>query len=311
MSTATVSAVAGAVTASTPLAPFSGTEGSYMLPHHAQEIERLHRQHLFMNTTTGGQLLVVPSIHEKKSLRVLDSGAADGFWLRDLPRQLPSHHLELYGVDIGSDLFPAPDESAIHKVELRSHDVRTPFPHSWDWSSKFDVINQRLLIWGIQSAEWPRVISNLVASLKPGGYIQLVEAEWIDPDNLADEKTRPQLRKQAALQEWSTASFGMDIHIAYKLEGLLRDAGLEDVRKVQFNHGYGALARSKDQRNVSAELWVECFRTLDEKIPEGGIPGVAANSKEFHEFLDALEVEIKTYGYQPKLNYVYGRKPLP
>jgi len=190
-----------------------------------------------------------------------------GFWLRDLPRQLPSHHLELYGVDIGSDLFPAPDESTIHKVELRSHDVRTPFPHSWDWSSKFDVINQRLLIWGIQSAEWPRVISNLVASLKPGGYIQLVEAEWIDPDNLADEKTRPQLRKQAALQEWSTASFGMDIHIAYKLEGLLRDAGLEDVRKVQFNHGYGALARSKDQRNVSAELWVECFRTLDEKIP--------------------------------------------
>ncbi|KAL9561587.1 hypothetical protein ACKAV7_014143, partial [Fusarium commune] len=142
------------------------------------------------------------------------------------------------------------------------------------------------------------------------GYIQLVEAEWIDPENLADEKTRPQLRKQAALQEWSTASFGMDIHIAYKLEGLLRDAGLEDVRKVQFDHGYGALARSKDQRNVSAELWVECFRTLDEKIPEGGIPGVAANSKEFHEFLDALEVEIKTYGYQPKLNYVYGRKPL-
>ncbi|KAF5565065.1 methyltransferase [Fusarium phyllophilum] len=310
MASATVSAVTGAATVSTSLAPFSGTEGTYMLPHHAQEIERLHRQHLFMNTTTGGQLLVIPSIHEKKSLRVLDSGAADGFWLRDLSRQLPSHNLELYGVDIGSDLFPAPDETAPYKVELRSHDVRTPFPHAWDWSSKFDVINQRLLIWGIQSTEWPRVISNLVESLKPGGYIQLVEAEWIDPNNLADEETRPQLRKQAALQEWSTATFGMDIHIAYKLEELLQNAGLEDVHKVQFDHGYGALARSKDQRNVSAELWVECFRTLDEKIPDGGIPGVAANSKEFHEFLNALEVEIKTYGYQPKLNYVYGRKPL-
>jgi hypothetical protein len=42
----------------------------------------------------------------------------------------------------------------------------------------------------------------------------------------------------------------------------------------------------------------------------GGIPGVAANAREFHEFLDRLEVEIKTYGYQPKLNFVYGRKPL-
>ncbi|KAF4333983.1 methyltransferase [Fusarium beomiforme] len=299
-----------ALASSTPLAPFSGTEGSYMLPHHAQEIQRLHRQHHFMNTTTGGQLLVVPTIHQSKSLRILDSGAADGFWLRDLPRQLPSHDLELHGVDIGSDLFPSATSDVSPKADLRRHDIRTPFPVSWNWSSKFDVINQRLLIWGIKSAEWPHVISNLVQSLKPGGYIQLVEVEWINPKSPADEKTRPQLRKQAALQEWSTESFGMDIHIAYKLEGLLRDAGLEDIQKVQFDHGYGALARVDDQRNVSAELWVECFRTLDEKIPESGIPGVARNAKEFHEFLDALEIEIKTYGYQPKLNYVYGRKPL-
>lgn len=152
-------------------------------------------------------------------------------------------------------------------MDLRSHDIRTPFPPSWEWTAKFDAIHQRLLIWGIKSAEWPLVISNLVSALKPGGYIQLVEAEWIDPENPALEATRPQLKKQAALQKWSTASFGMDIDIAYKLEGLLKDAGLEDVGKVQFDHGYGALAKADDQKNASAELWVECFRTLDEKIP--------------------------------------------
>ena len=65
----------------------------------------------------------------------------------------------------------------------------------------------------------------------------------------------------------ATAGFGMDIHVAYKLEGYLRDAGLEDVTTVQFDHGYGALAKAEDQKNASAELWVECFRTLDEKIP--------------------------------------------
>jgi hypothetical protein len=59
-----------------------------MLPHHAKEIERLHRQHEFMNTTTGGQLLVPQVIPQQPSLRVLDSGAADG-WLDHLPLQSP------------------------------------------------------------------------------------------------------------------------------------------------------------------------------------------------------------------------------
>ncbi|KAL4863814.1 hypothetical protein BDV12DRAFT_201748 [Aspergillus spectabilis] len=288
------------------VAVFVGTEGEYMLPHHAKEIERLRKQHVFMNSTTDGQLLVVPSINGSnypKPFRVLDSGAADGTWLHDLPRQLTGVDLELFGVDIGSNLFPNPSIA-----DLRAHDIRTPFPESWDWDNSFDVVHQRLLIWGIKSIEWPGVIRNLSTIIRPGGHIQLVEAEWINPDHPAPPETRPNLSKQAALQVWSTEAFGMDIHIAYKLENLLRDAGFEDVTKIQFDHGYGALARDPSQQNVSAELWVDCFRPLGEKIPDGGIPGVAANAAEFHEFMDALEAEIKKFGYQPKLNFVYGRK---
>ena len=61
----------------------------------------------------------------------------------------------------------------------------------------------------------------------------------------------------------------MDIHIAYKLESLLGDAGFIKVQKTQFDHGYGAKARSQDQQDASAELWVECFRSLDAKMPPG------------------------------------------
>lgn len=74
-----------AVTGSVPLPSFSGTEGAYMLPHHQQEIDRLTRQHRFMNSTTGGQLLITPNIKEKKELRVLDCGAADGKALKPPP----------------------------------------------------------------------------------------------------------------------------------------------------------------------------------------------------------------------------------
>lgn len=129
--------------------------------------------------------------------------------------------------------------------------------------NKFDVVHQRLLIWGIRSEDWPIVVHNLVQTLKPGGYIQLVEAEWINPQ---DPATLPQLKKQAILQEWSTKNFGMDIHIAYQLEDILRNAGLQSVTKLQYDHGYGLKAKAEEQRNGSAELWVECFRSLDSKI---------------------------------------------
>lgn len=57
---------------------FLGTEGIYMLPHHEQEINRLQRQHRFMKGTTDGTLLATPLPPKESTLRVLDSGCADG-----------------------------------------------------------------------------------------------------------------------------------------------------------------------------------------------------------------------------------------
>ena len=68
---------------------FSGTEGVYLLPHHQQEIDRLQRQHRFMKGTTDGALLVVPLPNNQNTIRVLDSGCADGGSLPLLRYLLP------------------------------------------------------------------------------------------------------------------------------------------------------------------------------------------------------------------------------
>ncbi|KAL8736868.1 MAG: hypothetical protein Q9181_002259 [Wetmoreana brouardii] len=226
-----------------------------------------------MKGTTEGALLVIPMSSKQNILRVLDSGCADG---------------------------PP-------KLDLRQHDIREPFPAAWSWSDCFDVIHQRLLIWGLATSAWPSVLRSQFDALKPGGWIQLVEVEWIDPKN---PHSLPELRKHALMQQWSTSTFGMDIDIAYKIGGLLTETGFINVRKTQFAHGYGALARRPDQEDGSAELYVECFRSIDAKMPSDGIPGVAKTPSEFHQFLDRLEIEIKTHGYQPKLNFVYAQKAL-
>lgn len=181
-----------------------------------------------------------------------------GTWLKNLNTQ-HGNELGLYGVDLSTDLFPGNPASA----DLRAHDIRKPFPPEWNWSKKFDCVHQRFLIWGITSAEWPAVVHNLVELVRPGAYVQLVEAEWILPD-VSDEQ--PEQKKLNLVQAWSTESFDMDIHIWNKLETLLRAEGCEDIHEESFDLGYGATAKRPEDRNISAELWAESFRHLASKI---------------------------------------------
>jgi Methyltransferase domain len=270
---------------------FSGTEGVYMLPHQQTEIDRLQRQHRFMKSSTDGVLMTVPLPWKHEKLRLLDCGCADGrstsltcshfalfrvahfidfnslqlgTWLLDVQSQHASHDWELHGVDIGSALFPP-----FSSLDLRQHDIQKPYPPGWNWSNSFDIIHQRLLIWGLPLAAWTTVLRNHMTILKPGGYIQLVEAEWIDAKH---PSKLPELTRQAAMQEWSTKTFGMDIDIAYKLADLLAEAGFVNVKTTQYDHGYGAKARAEDQKAASVDLWVECFRSLDAKMPLGKLP---------------------------------------
>lgn len=181
-----------------------------------------------------------------------------GTWLADLGFRNPNV-LKLYGVDLTGQLFQVnPD------LDLRAHDVRIPFPLSWGWSSKFDLVHQRLLIWGITAAEWPSVIHNLLEVVKPGGYIQLVEAEWILP-HVSDQL--PEQKKLNLVQTWSTASFGADIHIWARLGNFLKAENCHDITEVSFDLGYGATAKHQADKDQSAELWAESFRHLARKLP--------------------------------------------
>ncbi|EFY85513.1 methyltransferase family protein [Metarhizium acridum CQMa 102] len=281
---------------------FAGTEGVYLLPHHAKEIERLKTQHAFILSSTGGVLLTAPL---KPAVKVLDSGAADGTWLRDLPRLYPSTKWSLHGIDIASALFPRD----AGELDLREVDIRGPPPPSLQWQGGFDLIHQRLLVWGLPGAEWPKVLKNHYSLLKPGGYIELVEAQWIDRDHSFDASKFPNLAKITKVQQWSGSNFGMDMYIAYRLEELLQQAGFKVVSKTQYSLGYGAKAREEKWREKSADMWIDTFRGFGQKWPVGGIPGAAETVEEFHALLDDLRGELLEYGVAPKINFVVGQKP--
>lgn len=285
---------------------FTGTEGTYLLPHHAKEIERLREQHALILSCTGNVLVTAPLTQPK--IKVLDCGASEGTWLLELPRLYPQHEWSLHGVDIGSTLFP-PKVGPYAALDLREFDIRSPTPPDPSWEQGFDLVHQRLLIWGLQKSEWATVVKNHFSLVKPGGWIQLVEGQWVDRDHPFDPATHPYLDKMYRMQWWFTENFGMDVFVGYRLEDLLKEAGFTNVQKTQYTLGYGALAKSPEWTKRSVDHWIHTFRGLRELLPEGGVPGVVGNKAEFDELITNIYKETLELGYAPKMNFVVGQKP--
>lgn len=287
---------------------FKGTEGIYLLPHHPNELERVKLCHGLMMSDTGNVLIKSPLPAAGSTIRVLDSGCADGTWLHDLSKLLPAYNWNLHGVDIHEDIFPSP-ERAFVPLDLRKHDINTEFPATWNWQNSFDIVHQRLLIWGIKTENWPAAIQRLLRLVKPGGWIELVEVVWVDNNIPIDANAQPELAKQRVLECWTCDYHGFDIQVATKLEGLLKNAGCANVTKYEYDLGIGAKANQEEWKAPSAEMWDEIFRSFEHKMPLEGIPGVAKTPEQLHVFLDKLNVEIKEHGYMPKVNFVIGQKP--
>jgi hypothetical protein len=151
-----------------------------------------------------------------------------GTWLHDLSKLLPAYNWNLHGVDIHEDIFPTP-ERALVPLDLRKHDINTEFPVTWNWENSFDIVHQRLLIWGIKTENWPAATQRLLRLVKPGGWIELVEVVWVDKNTPIDANAQPELAKQRVLECWTCDYHGFDIQVATKLEGLLKNAGCANV----------------------------------------------------------------------------------
>lgn len=62
---------------------FQGTEGIYLLPHHPNELERVKLCHGLMLSDTGNVLIKSPLPAAGSTIRILDSGCADGVFPSD------------------------------------------------------------------------------------------------------------------------------------------------------------------------------------------------------------------------------------
>ena len=152
-----------------------------------------------------------------------------GYWLRDMEDILGKPHTSV-GTDITEAFFPS---NLPESISLRVHSMHKPWPESW--RGTFDLVHQRYGLAAAGELTPQGVVTNLVNLLRPGGWIQLVEADFNDCT-----MTGPVMTQTHKLYRELFDIMGSGSMYAQEMRGWLQDAGLEHVELRNYDIRLGA-----------------------------------------------------------------------
>lgn len=170
------------------------------------------------------------------------------------------------------------------------------------WTSKFSLVNQRLLVLALTKAEWRKVISEIYRVLKPGGYAQFVE---IDSNWYSGPKTAMHV---AFLSTFLEAK-GLDLQCCDHIPGWMRAAGFVDVRTEDVTVKLGKWAGQIGE--AARDASIGALRGMKGPVMKAGSMGYVTSADEFEAKMDAVAEEWdRTVGSHRKLKAFYGMKPI-
>ncbi|KAG0740040.1 hypothetical protein G6F57_010620 [Rhizopus arrhizus] len=164
-----------------------------ILPKDESEIDRMVSQHYILRTAFDGDFSAPLLSYTKKVKRVtvLDMGCGSGTWTMEMAVQFPNVHF--IGID-HSTLYPQHIKPKNCRfLTLDRNDASLPFE-----DASVDYIFQRDANWELKDDAWEPLIQEYFRILKPGGWIELVEA---------DIETQSSPTEEGFLIDKSTAGF--------------------------------------------------------------------------------------------------------
>lgn len=203
--------------------------GQYPFPNDEEEQDRLALMHHLFKLLTGGDLYRAPLIRDGSSpQRILDIGTGTGEWALEMAEDFPNANI------IGTDLSPIQPNWAPPNCRFYIDDAESDWTFTPD--EAFDYIHARSMGGGI--ADWPRLLKQVYAHLKPGGWFEAQEFEaWVGSDDGSDQRASMVIDWQMRLNG-ASEQFGKPMNVASSLGQWLEDAGFvnvaDDIYKVGF-----------------------------------------------------------------------------
>ncbi|MFJ1580380.1 methyltransferase domain-containing protein [Streptomyces sp. NPDC088182] len=196
----------------------SPADAEYLLGSSCAERERLLAQCEFLRPASVALLDTIPL---PRNADVLDLGCGP-LGILDLLSERVGPAGSVTGLDTDHRMIgwarKSVTELALGNVEVR-HEALPPATAA---EALYDLTHCRLLL--INTTRPRRILDSMAAAVRPGGWVAVQEFDW------ATWQCDPPHPAWSRLKDLLATVFGGDVHIGARLPGLLREAGLTDVR---------------------------------------------------------------------------------
>ncbi|RAK95951.1 class I SAM-dependent methyltransferase [Aspergillus ibericus CBS 121593] len=252
----------------------------YVLQRDLQASIRLYFQHWMWRRQLG--YLLHPQIPIKDGYRVADVACGTGIWLIDLAREHPG--VQCDGYDISTEQYPAAGWLPPN-VRLETLDLLKPIPEAL--RGQYDIVHVGLVVLVVENDDPTTVLENLLALLKPGGYLQWDESDFGGLETSSPDASIP----HEALDEVKQRVLGsllaakqVDFHWVRHLGQYFRDRGAtvvddqwlpiaDDIAlpwTLQHLMAFAEFVRRIDQPVGTAREWWEVYERAADEAARGG-----------------------------------------
>ncbi|CAI7596102.1 unnamed protein product [Penicillium manginii] len=263
-----------------------------------------HLLTLVLDSERDNPLFRSPIVKNPK--HILDLGTGKGVWAIDVADMFPDATVR------GVDLFPPPVSWMPPNCVLEVDDALQP----WTWREPFDLIYMRIMIGSFSDPEWDRIYKRCYDNLRPGAWIEQVEAS---PVISTDDGSIPE---DSILHSWgintrdAAKKSGRDLDAIDKMTDSIRKAGFVDIQEKNYKWPIGPWPRDKKYKEagtVNAQHWLSgmegwCMWLLT----KFGSP-VPWTKEEVQVYVANMRKELRTpryHAYQ-RARRVWARKPFP
>ncbi|KAF5318605.1 hypothetical protein D9619_010823 [Psilocybe cf. subviscida] len=260
----------------------STSSNGYLLPYNDTEIRRLLEQQKSLSDIYEGRVVIAP-VRLKEGSEVLDVGTGAGAWALDFVERYPKADTsKIICIDIGAAMFPKQHPPNI------TFQITSALAMPAEWTNKFALVHQRLILSGIKYDEWEILIRDIHRITTSGGWAQLCEnnAVYDVPGVAKGPATKRLTEAYKRLGELA----GLDLlGCAKRIPVLMKAVGFVDIQVEERVTPLGAW--NGDIGRTFADNMITVFRGLKAAVLKFGGMGVIQDGEDYDALMDEVERE--------------------